>query len=299
MKRLDDILESPFAVFCHDAGAANLIIEWLKDCNLEMKVCMEGPAKEIWKRNFPNKNLYPLDTVMDGVTALLSGTGWGSYEVNARNKAKNINIKNIAVIDHWVNYKERFVKDGQEELPDMIIVSDKYAYKKAKLLFSKVQITQLPNNYLNVQVSLSNNVRKKNCRTPIENILIIGEPLKEKINGQDKNTEFIAISYLMNNLDKINLSKERIKFTLRTHPSEKKNKYDSVKKKYINQFTEFSISNTNNLYEDIASADVVVGMNSFALVVALSAAVPTICILPPEANNCVLPQKEIMHLKKM
>ena len=49
MNRLDEILESPFAVFCHDAGAANLIIEWLKDCNLEMKVCMEGPAKEIWK----------------------------------------------------------------------------------------------------------------------------------------------------------------------------------------------------------------------------------------------------------
>jgi len=69
--------------------------------------------------------------------------------------------------------------------------------------------------------------------------------------------------------------------------------------KYINQFTEFSISNTNDLYEDIASANVVVGMNSFALVLALTSAVPTICILPPEANNCVLPQKEIMHLKKM
>ena len=63
MNTLDEILEAPFAVFCHDAGAANLIIEWLKDCNLEMKVCMEGPAKEIWKRNFPNTNLYPLATI--------------------------------------------------------------------------------------------------------------------------------------------------------------------------------------------------------------------------------------------
>ena len=136
MNRLDEILESPFAVFCHDAGAANLIIEWLKDCNLEMKVCMEGPAKEIWKRNFPNKDLYPLDTVMDGVKTLLSGTGWGGFEFIARNKAKRRNIKNIAVIDHWGNYKERFIKEEQEELPDMIIVSDKYAYQSGKTVMN-------------------------------------------------------------------------------------------------------------------------------------------------------------------
>ena len=57
MNRLDEIIEGPFAVFCHDAGAANLIIEWLKDCNLDMKVCMEGPAQKIWKRHFPDLSL--------------------------------------------------------------------------------------------------------------------------------------------------------------------------------------------------------------------------------------------------
>jgi hypothetical protein len=299
MNKLDDLIEEPFAVFCHDAGAANLIIEWLKDCNLEMKVCMEGPAKELWRRNFPNTNLYPLDAVLDGVTTMLSGTGWGGCEFIARNKAKKRNIKNIAVIDHWVNYKERFVNDEQEELPDMIIVSDKYAYQTAELIFPTILVIQLPNNYL---VRVANKAclhRKKECQKPFENILIIAEPIREKISNVNNLKEIESIDYFMNSLDKISLHENQVNIKLRLHPSEPFDKYDFIKKKYNNRNIKLNITRNKELYEDIAWADLVVGMNSFALIVAVNADVPTMSILPPDSPRCILPYDEIVHLSEL
>ena len=101
----------------------------------------------------------------------------------------------------------------------------------------------------------------------------------------------------MSSLNKINISSNYVHIALRLHPSELEGKYDFIQRKYQSLVTEFTISKNNMLYEDIAWADLVVGMNSFALVVALTANVPTMSILPPLSIDCILPHKEIMHLK--
>ena len=63
----------------------------------------------------------------------------------------------------------------------------------------------------------------------------------------------------------------------------------------LDQLTRYKLN--RELYEDIAWADLVVGVSSFALVVSLTAEVPTISILPPGINHCVLPYEEIMYLR--
>ena len=73
-------------------------------------------------------------------------------------------------------------------------------------------------------------------------------------------------------------------------------KYNFLQNKYKSLVTEFKIARNRELYEDIAWADLVVGVSSFALVVSLTAEVPTISILPPGINHCVLPYEEIMYL---
>ena len=88
----------------------------------------------IWKRNFPDINTSPIEDVLNNSTSLLSGTGWGDSEYLVRLEAKKRSIKNIAVIDHWTNYEKRFSRNDNEELPDLILVSDKYAFDKAKNL---------------------------------------------------------------------------------------------------------------------------------------------------------------------
>ena len=163
---------------------------------------MEGPAKIIWERNFPDNKLLPINRVMDDSNTLLSGTGAGDLENFARFQAKKRNIKNIAVIDHWTDYKGRFIRNEKELLPDLILVSDKYAYKQIKSIFPSTLIIQLPNNYLQLEANLVSSTRVREFQIPFENILIISEPFREKIPGNDSTLEFISIELLMSNLNK-------------------------------------------------------------------------------------------------
>jgi hypothetical protein len=293
---LNKIVVPPLAIVCHDAGAANLIASWIKTYTAGMKVCMVGPARTIWRRNFPEHELLSLEEVLLDSNTLLSGTGWGDVEFEARVIAKKNKIKNIAVIDHWVNYSERFIRDGNKLLPNLILVSDKYAFKKASNCFPSTQIEQLPNTYLQDEANLVSSIRTiENKKSSFENILIIGETTRRK----NSNKENIAIEFLMMNLNKINNSRDNINITLRCHPSYSHSKYDSLINKYKYLVNKFIISKDKELYEEIALADLVVGMNSFALVVSLTAGVPTMSILPPGFDNLSLPYDQIIKLRDL
>ena len=158
-------------------------------------------------------------------------------------------------------------------------------------------IIQLPNNYLQLEANLVSSTRVREFQIPFENILIISEPFREKIPGNDSTLEFISIEFLMSNLNKLNLSKNLVNITLRLHPSEPLDKYNFLQNKYKSLVTEFKIARNRELYEDIAWADLVVGVSSFALVISLTAEVPIMSILPPGINHCVLPYEEIMYLR--
>ena len=182
-------------------------------------------------------------------------------------------------------------------MPDLIIVSDKYAYDKACETFPLNKILQLPNFYLENEANLVSASRVRERKNPFENILVIAEPFREKNPGQEAALEFIAIEFLMQSLDKINISRNCVNITLRLHPSEPADKYNFLQDKYQGFVTEFIIGRNRELYEDIAWADLVVGVSSFGLVVALFAGVPTMSILPPGYKHNVLPYEEIMYLK--
>jgi len=295
MKRLEDIVIPPLAVVSHDAGGANHIISWLKDYNKKVRACMEGPAKIIWENSFPNNKLLSMNKALEDSKTLISGTGAGDLERFARIQAKKRNIKNIAVIDHWTEYEKRFVHNGKELLPDLILVGDKYALNKARNFFPSVSVIQLPNSYLQQEAELSSSQREKDCKTPIENILIIGEPLKDKT----ANEQFMPIEFLMENLNKINLSKKLLKINLRPHPSESTARYSFLKNKYEDLVTEFTINSNKELYKDIAWADLVVGVSSFALMISLKAGVPTMSILPTGQNIPELHHTNLLYLRDM
>jgi hypothetical protein len=71
-------LPAPLAVVCHDAGAANIILSWLKASpGLDVRPAMAGPAAALWQRIFADRPLLPsVEDALDGAAALLSGTGW-------------------------------------------------------------------------------------------------------------------------------------------------------------------------------------------------------------------------------
>lgn len=299
MKINEDILIPPVAIACHDAGAANIIVNMIDEYKDEIRICVDGPAKKIFNDYFPSLQCVTLENALENAHTLLSGTGWGSFEYFSRIMAKKKNIKNIAVIDHWVNYKQRFIHNSIEVLPDQIIVTDNFAKNKAEKLFPSISIIQAPNLYLQKESFLATSFRQRQCKTPIENLLIVAEPLTIRtIEGEDT-LELPSIDYLMSNLMKINLSKDLINICLRPHPSENPENYNFIRERYKDLATDFMISDNENLHEDISWADLVMGTNSFAIVVALKANVPTMSYIHPDKPSCVLPYKEILHLKNI
>ena len=63
----------------------------------------------------------------------MCSTGTSSdYEKKAMLLARKYNKKVITYLDHWVEYRERFMIRNKIFRPDEIWVSDKYAFKIAK-----------------------------------------------------------------------------------------------------------------------------------------------------------------------
>lgn len=290
MVTLRSLTNGNLVVACHDAGSANLIIYWLKRYKGIFFPCMEGPAKKIWAKSFPNKKNYKLEDVIGQGGTLLSGTGRGNYEHQARIKAKALGSKNIAVIDNWTSFKERFIKFDEELLPDLILVSDVYAKNMAIKFFPGIQIEEFENCYLKEQLKLINLTRKTKPRVPASNILMVMGPTKDNI-------EFSAIHYFMSKIKMLGLSFNMIKIRLRVHPSEHVEKYNSIVNKYSG--IEFDAITDNELFVDIAWADLVVGMFNYPMVVALNSKIPTMSIMPPNSQKCPLPHSEIIHLREL
>ena len=280
---------SPIAVVVHDAGAANIIFSWMNKTSHTFQVYAEGPAASLWRNYFPEAYLRnSLSDALDGAVTLVSGTGWASsLEHNARLSAKQMGIYSIAVIDHWVNYQPRFVRNGVVCLPDEIWVTDDFAYKIALETFRDSTVTLIENYYLiNQLLSIS---------PPPEGnvVLYFLEPIRGLWGGAMPG-EFQALEYALNNISSYSpAGLER--FLLRPHPSEDKNKYNIFLEKY--DFIKIDIS--ANIAEAISQSNIVVGVESFALTVALAAGRPTFSSIPPSAPAIRLPHTGIIQIRNL
>ena len=292
-------VEKPIAIVANDAGAAAQIFAWLNSGFLnisECKFCLDGPAAALFKIQQPKVKLFSLNDVLVGAKTLLSGTGWSSsLEHVARLKAKNNGIKSVAVIDHWFNYKERFIRENVEILPDTIWVSDKYAYREATKCFPFIDVIEQRNDYMLEQVKQINSHKVKKNKKFI-NILYLLEPIRDSWVGKEVLGEFQALDFFTKSITKLNLSK-KFSIILKPHPSDPKNKYDQ----WLNDtnIPNINIEEKKSLSSLIAWSDVVVGCETYAMVVALSANKRVISSLPENAHKCRLPFKEIECLNKL
>ena len=280
-------LSSPLAVVCHDAGAANLILPWLKDWKGEVQPYMLGPATKLWNAYFPNSPLKnSLNDALRGCETLLSGTGWAtSLEHDARVMAKELKIKSVAVIDHWANYSMRFKRNDLIQLPDEIWVTDEEALFIAKKEFPNVPISVHLNVYLNEQLA------KIGPPPRLDNVLYVLEPVRNDW-GCGKAGEFQALEFALENLHHLS-DNNNLSVILRPHPSETSDKYHA----YLKQYPFIKLDEIQDLAASISKADIVIGVESFALVVALKAGRHVYSTLPPHAPKFVLPYSEIKQLR--
>lgn len=291
-------LVSPLVVVAHDAGAANLIIGWLRgQRDLELRVCLDGPALNLWTAAYGRPQCQSLKNALLGAAALLSGTSYDSnLEHHALAHAKARGIHSIGVIDHWVNYPDRFQRDGSSVLPDEIWVADEDALNLAIKFFPEIDVRQQPNLYL---ADLLDQVRAAHCElqpTAARRVLYALEPIRHAWTDGGVAGEFQALDYFIKCGQQLGLD-ETTEIRLRPHPSDPPRKYDD----WLARHTDWNlcIDSTASLAQSIAWADTVVGCETYALVVGLAASRRVISTLPPHAPRCRLPMKGIIHLRDL
>jgi hypothetical protein len=294
-------LQSPVAVVCHDAGAAHLVFAWLRhwsEAGLldhhHFKMLLQGPAEKAWHHHpvpLPHVVLHNSLKAIEGCHSVLTGTGWASnLEHQARQTAQCLGIPSIAVIDHWVNYAMRFERDGVVVLPTQIWVADEAAARLAQAQFEGVPVLELPNVYLQQLVQHIPPV-PAGCR----NLLFVLEPVRNDW-GRGVQGEFQALDFLVQHLAQV-VGHEPVQITLRPHPSDPPDKYTA----WIQAQGSLNIQldQQMDLNQSIAQARWVVGVESFALVVAHAAGRETFSALPPWAHRCRLPIQGLVHLQNL
>ena len=124
------INQKKILVFINDAGASayicSIILKEINDFNWKVYAISNSPAsKELEKNKIFYKKFFSLDKINEIIqkenpNVVFYGTGWMNFSGVVKESTKKSNIKIFALIDHWVGYQLRFLKDC---LPDVILVT--------------------------------------------------------------------------------------------------------------------------------------------------------------------------------
>jgi len=294
-------------VVAHDAGGAEVLSHFIKnELDLEhLTFLLSGPAvnifqKNLGKLNFANK----LELELRSSQTLLTATSWESdIEYVAINLADKSQIETYTMLDHWVNYKSRFIRNNIETLPSNIIVLDEHAKSLAKETWPDKNIIEIPNYYLIDQLyKYTQKMGAKSGRVDDSTILYLWDPSfkhktkleleNEVANHYDFYDERDAFSLFLSKITYI--PGNPLKIRVRFHPSMTKDD----KEKACNYIgIKFEIS-TAELTDDLLESTSVVGCNSMAMAIALKVGKKVFSSLPNSNYPVMIPFKEItlLHL---
>ena len=285
------LLTPPVGIVCHDAGGANQILAMCAaDDFSDAKAYFEGPALVSWSKSPAVVSLTAsLEALLPASKTLITGTGWASsLEHNARIAARKLGIRSIAVLDHWTNYRERFIRDDSEILPDELWVVDDYAMKIAHRTFPALPIRRREDRYAEEET------RRILPVSAIDGneLLYLLEPARSDWGGSESG-EYQALRYFIACLPQLGLPTDTT-IRLRPHPSDPPGKYDAF---YDAGDTWQVLPSVGNLTEALSKAIWVAGCQTYALTLALKAGRTVYCSLPPWAPSCMLPHAGLIHLK--
>lgn len=287
-------MPQPMAVVAHDAGGANQIIALLKAHTgaMNIRAYLQGPALKLWSQSFPESNVCAsLEDALSGSQSLLAGTGWASdLEYNAIDLAQSTGLHTAALLDHWTNYEQRFIRDKRAISPSEYWVVDQYALSIAKQTFPQGKLKQIPDFYLQSQIEQI--PPPSSCE---DNLLYVLEPARSCW-GKSQPGEFQALDYMLEKLPLMKLP-HGINIRLRPHPSENKGKYQSWIAQQNN--ANITLDESATLASALSDSKWVAGCESYALTLALASGRTVYCTLPPWAPTCRLPHKGLIQVKSL
>lgn len=287
-----------FGVICKDAGAANQVAHYILNNSGRYIFALQEPALSIFSSIVgPIKNL-DLEEVTHRADEIISGSGWSSdFELEGIQRALRNGKKTATHLDHWNNYLERFTRQSKVTLPDEFWVSDEHSMKIATNLFKDSKIVKKNDYYLQHQVREIKGFKSENLKSEhrkTTNVLFLSEPLiyyaksgevQLSDEGSALKIEFISLIE--------NAGIEFLEIRVRPHPSEVR-----AKRGLSGPDVSGTGSLNKPLSSDLAWADVVVGIDSYALFVSDNAGIPTVSISCWAGIDIAIPPGEIKFLQR-
>jgi hypothetical protein len=244
-------------VVAHDAGGAELLSAWLRRTDAAADVFVEGPARAVFARH--GLASLPGLPALDGYDLVLCGSSeTAPLERRVVRAARAAGVRCAVWLDHWVNYAQRFVLDGERVLPDELWVCDEHAARIARETVPGPPVRVMGNPHLEDTVAEIAALERPHDG---ERVLYVTEGWGE---GE--------LPLLRRYLEQLPPS---VAVRLRPHPGEPPGKYAAL-------VAELAIEQSpgTTLAEDCAWADTVVGGDTMALVVALKAGRRVLSVLP-------------------
>lgn len=286
----------------HDAGAMEVISSYIRRQRLDCGFCLEGAAVNVVARKLGTVPLLSLEALVEQSEWLLCGTSFLSdLEWRAIGLARRAGKRCVVVLDHWVNYRQRFTRHGQWHWPDEVWVGDETAARIAREDLPNLRQTLVPNAYfMDIQDEIKAiPVSPRAPKTGV-NILYVCEPLRDHGVAMYSDerywgyTEEEALTYFLSHVSL--LADEINRIVVRPHPQERLEKYDWAA-------TQFDLplicGEKKNLLEQIRSSDIVAGCATMAMVVGLLAGKRVVSCIPPGGKTVPLPQREIEDMSRL
>jgi hypothetical protein len=292
-------------IVSHDAGGAEILSSYVRQSEGPYLYSLAGPALKVFSAKLGSVESLPLEDAIGRSEWVLCGTSWQSdIEWRAIGLARASGKLSVAFLDHWVNYHERFLRGGIRHLPDQIWVGDAYAKALAENEFPDTTLRLLQNPYFaDIRLEVGN---LKNQHATVDKyedavaVLFVCENISEHAALQYGDprywgyTEFDAIEFFFKKISVLGVTLSSV--VIRPHPSDPIGKYDQILIRYAG-LASLSIGKT--LLEDIAQADIVVGCESMAMVIAVQCGRRVISCIPLNEVALKLPFEEIEILSEL
>ncbi len=263
------------AIVCNDAGGANILANYIKNLNANFKFVLSGPAVNIFKKFFSNIVLFDHKTAINLSEKVICSSGSGEWEKQGLNLAREFGKFSIVSLDHWSNYRQRFIFKNKLILPNEIWVYDKTAKKLIKKIFPEILVKLKTNIYLIDQINeikfKINNLKIKDHNH--RQILYLLQPIGKK-------KEFVYLDLFMK-LYQTKYKNDYNKILIKLHPSEHEDKYSHWLKK--NFSFPIIMDNKITLIDAIVKSDLIVGIDSYAMYVAIMAGKNVYQFLPSKS----------------
>lgn len=286
----------------HDAGAMEIITSYVRRQQLNCSFCVEGAATAVVTRKLGGVPISSLDEIINRCDWLLCGTSFLSdLEWRAIGLARLASKRCVVVLDHWVNYRQRFMRHGELRLPDEIWVGDEIAARIASEELPEVRQSLVPNAYfMDILDEVQSFDISQRIASDALNILYVCEPLRDDglaLYGDERYwgyTEEEALSYFLSHVGLLSDNINRI--VIRSHPQEPLEKYRWAEREFDLPIV---FEKNRTLIEQVVASDVIVGCATMAMVVGLLANKRVMSCIPPEGKTIPLPQREIVDMSRL